>query len=152
MAYRRLADHEEVKPDTLYRTTYFMGGPMPPKFLTDLASRAVSALDRLGQIEVQSQEWFPKEFADHLPDAPDRVGWAYRVTWKKGASGTPLAFFAGQGGILTVRLLTVLAVVVGFVIIARQTEELIRNVGEDVLSPGIVVGAVLLVGLFLMRK
>ena len=150
MSFRQIPETGEAVLGKTYRSTWWIGGPYPPRWITDGVSRAIIATAKAtGRVKVLSTESFAPGF---LPGGPARA-WAFRVTWQKQGSGTPLLFFTGPGGILTLAIVGVIVAVAGAVILARTLEELVDELPDFAAwVPAVILGSVLVLGLVFRGK
>lgn len=139
----------EIRPDGVYRSAWFIRGPNPPSWVTLAIYSAITNAAKLSKrYAVISQETFFKEQVAVLKGPHDT--WMYRLTWRKTAPGSPLLFFCGPAGIITLVIVGIVALTVGAVIVLRQTEESLPKIADDIFNPGVVVAALLVVGLVVM--
>jgi len=136
-----------------YRVTYFFTGPYLGAFgWSAQAVRAAvnGAAASSGKIRSISHEFFDYGVARHLADAPPQNVWAYRYTWEKKGEGTPLAFFMGPQGTITLAIIGVVVLTVGIVLVGRTLERL--SAKTPLANPGVILGAVLVLSLFALRR
>lgn len=150
MAYVPIGEHEDAITGETYRSTWHFSGPYPPGYLLVAIKEAVKTLGRVsGRFDPISYEFF---------DKGNRLGgpyntWAFRLTWKKQGSGSPLFLFTGAGGVITGVIVVILVAVTGTVIAARTVEHLVESVPEvKEWAPALILGAILLVGMFLKGR
>jgi len=148
--WQPISETVEAVSGQKYRTTYHVGGPYPPMWAAIGINEAVKALSRTtGKVKFLGGEFFDKYNGLGGPYG----SWAYRVTWEKQGSGSPLVFFTGPGGLITLAIVGILIGVTGAVILARTVEHLVEEIPQALdWMPGLILGAVVIAGLYLTRK
>lgn len=141
-SWARIDSNAQALAGETYRTTWYFSEPYPAGF-ESWATDAIKAANSLkGQAKIVSVEWFQSWQAIKLPDAPPE-SWALRIQWQKGPNaGSPLAFFGGPAGIITLVIIGLLVVTFTLVIASYVFEKLVRDLAP---APG-TLDAVLVAG------
>ena len=141
----------EADLEHTYRTTYFFSGTLPPAWLRLRVFDAVRfAAKTTNRFKVVAQDFFTPEQTAGFPGKPVGAArpWAFRVTWKKIGEGTPLAFFMGPSGLLTIAIIGVIVVTAGAVVLGRTVERSANKLGDQfraLFSPGSVIATMVIV-------
>lgn len=144
-----IPEGHEVRADGVYRSSWFIRGPNPPSWVITALYAAVSQGAKFTKrYGVVSQEIFDKNQVAVIKGPHDT--WMYRLQWRKTAPGSPLLFFCGPAGIITLAIVGIIALTVGAVVVLRQTEESLPKIADDIFNPGVVVAGLLVVGLIVM--
>lgn len=152
MSWERVAEGQDAVKNDVYRTTFFITGPYPNDYIKGLLMQAVRTIaHNSGRMHIRMQHFLSHEDSEQVWGSNRPYGtWAYRVEWKKLGDGTPLAFFMGPAGLLTLAIVGVLVLIVGALIVGREVERLSEELGggfKDIFSPALVVALVVIVGL-----
>jgi hypothetical protein len=147
-----VSEHAEAIAGRTYRSTYYFGGAYPNGMVRETVLTAVrTATKRFGKNEIIAQAFYsPEETAGLGTGAPLR-SWSYRLLWRKRGTGTPLAFFIGPGGYITLAIVGVLIAAVSAVLVLRTIEETADEVPQAVM-PFALLAAIGVVGLWIWKK
>jgi hypothetical protein len=151
-SWARASEADKAENGSTYRSTYFLAGPFPDNSAQGYIMVATEEYVKVRYpgVEITDQEFMDPARAAQVfgSDRPYNT-WAMRITWKKNSGGTPLAFFSGPAGLITLGIIAAIVIIIGIVITARIVEKLVQIAPplKDLLSPATVIAIIVIVAL-----
>jgi len=150
VSWTRADEKEQAVNGTTYRGVYFLAGPFPDNAMQGRLMVITEEYVKLRYpgVQVLDQEFFDEARAAKIYGGErPHSSWAMRITWKKLSGGTPLAFFTGPAGLITLGIIAAIVLIIGIVITARIVEKLAPDIPGTVFSPAGIIAIIIVIAL-----